>query len=751
VPSIKHNQEWLDSAVSQSIIDLNVVSLQDFEPYDRILYGISPSDRRNDGRIRDRLLKRYQHLEKGGWWVSGKDVLTGEDSQWGQFKPNTPYRYKERNVKGFGFNQYKNKLIKYEAPKNVPTEIIALKVSFLDSWNIIKNQNEAGKNAWIERIQKNWKTITKELQKACQTRKYDQIDRLLQSVQNQSKYNPEQSGNTDTRGVEGLSKIEDRGFWSWFVKTPQVPVILTEGGKKAGAIIHANHVAVALPGIHSGYRQPKDEWGNKIGSPHLIPQLELLARGGREITFCFDNDSKPTAIKNVRHAIVKTGTLLQLKGASVSVVATWDGSEKGVDDLIVARGVEYFHSLYQTRTSLSDFKLSALLDISKYQPLLVNQRYLEENLVPPEDAQIIGIKSPKNTGKTEWLSRIVRQLLFKGKPVLIITHRIQLAKALCARFGIDHIEEIKNSQIKGVLGYGLCIDSLHPNSQARFNPEDWSEAIVILDECEQVIWHMLDSSTCQLNRVAIIENFQRLLKTVIDTGGKIYLSDSDLSCIAIDYVQKLISCPLKTWVVENVYNKSNATQKRLLFGYSGGDPRELIAALVKAIERGEKALVHSTGQKAKSRWGSINLESYLGQKFPHLKILRIDGESVSDPKHPAYGCMANLNMILSNYDIAIASPVIETGISIDLKGHFDAVWAIAPALGQMTTLILPYVNISMMELFLQQVSTDFEDYFIIMQVDQASWHISDKLNIPDNIRLIPQTPRSPELNPVEHL
>ncbi len=86
-----------------------------------------------------------------------------------------------------------------------------------------------------------------------------------------------------------------------------------------------------------------------------------------------------------------------------------------------------------------------------------------------------------------------------------------------------------------------------------------------------------------------------------------------------------------------------------------------------------------------------------------------------------------------------------------VRDYVYAYAAIAPALGQMTTLVLPFVNITMMELFLQQVSTDFADYFIIMQVDRASWHISDKLNLPDNIRLIPQTPRSPELNPVEHL
>jgi hypothetical protein len=698
----KHNQEWLDSAVSQSIIDLNVSSLSGFDPYDRILYGISRSDRRNDGRIRDKLLKRYQNLEEGGWWVSGKNLFTGDDSIWGQFKPDIPYSY-----------QGKNKDIKYEAPKSVPTEIIALRVSYLETWNIVKSQNKAAKNAWINRIQKTfgeegWSVVReksmgglgssttrrlsqsrqarstdsrestedrflRELREACEGKQYRKIDRLLRVLRNRAKYSREQSRSTDQGGVEKLGKIEDRGFWLWLVKTPEITVVITEGAKKAGAVITANHVAIALPGIYNGYRQPKDEWNQKIGQPKLIPQLELLARGGREIIFCFDHDTKPETVKNVRTAIAKTGNLLQLKGAVVTVIS-WQDSEKGIDDLIVKRGVNYFRSLYQKRISLADFKLLASLDIAKYQPLIVNQRYLSDRLIPSKQAQLVGIKSPKNTGKTEWLSRMVALLLFMGKPVLVITHRIQLAKALCTRFGIDHIEEVKISQTKGILGYGLCIDSLHPNSQAHFNPENWSEAVVILDEAEQVIWHMLNSSTCQDNRVEIIENFQKLLNTVISSGGQIFLSDADLSAIALDYVSDLIDAPVKTWVAHNIYQSQT---KRQLYSYTGNDPRDLIAALVKAIEQGDKPLVHTTGQKIKSKWGSINLESYLKHLFPYLRILRIDRDSVSDPQHPAYGCMGNLDEIIKVYDVVIASPVIETGISIDLKGHFDSVWAIA--------------------------------------------------------------------------
>jgi transposase len=73
------------------------------------------------------------------------------------------------------------------------------------------------------------------------------------------------------------------------------------------------------------------------------------------------------------------------------------------------------------------------------------------------------------------------------------------------------------------------------------------------------------------------------------------------------------------------------------------------------------------------------------------------------------------------------------------------------ALGKITSLILPYANTEMMNLFLQEVAQDFKGFFVIMLVDQAGWHTSKKLIIPDNVRLIPQPPHSPELNPAEHV
>jgi hypothetical protein len=69
----------------------------------------------------------------------------------------------------------------------------------------------------------------------------------------------------------------------------------------------------------------------------------------------------------------------------------------------------------------------------------------------------------------------------------------------------------------------------------------------------------------------------------------------------------------------------------------------------------------------------------------------------------------------------------------------------------MTSLILPYANTGMMNLFLQEVAEDFKEYFVIMLIDRAFWHTSLRLQIPENIRLLPQPPYSPELNPAEHI
>jgi hypothetical protein len=126
------------------------------------------------------------------------------------------------------------------------------------------------------------------------------------------------------------------------------------------------------------------------------------------------------------------------------------------------------------------------------------------------------------------------------------------------------------------------------------------------------------------------------------------------------------------FVIVNNYRDSAGN----CYNYSGSNPKNLIAALDKAISKGGHHLLCCSAQKAKSKWGTQALEERFRRKFPHLRILQIDSESVADPSHAAFGCIAHLNEILTQYDLVIASPSLETGVSIDIRGHFDGVWGI---------------------------------------------------------------------------
>ncbi len=86
-----------------------------------------------------------------------------------------------------------------------------------------------------------------------------------------------------------------------------------------------------------------------------------------------------------------------------------------------------------------------------------------------------------------------------------------------------------------------------------------------------------------------------------------------------------------------------------------------------------------------------------------------------------------------------------------VRQSFYAYCAVVPELGKISSLILPFGNTEMMNIFLENVSNEFSDNEIIMQVDGAGWHRSKTLNIPDNIYFIMQPPYSPEVNPTEHL
>jgi len=451
------------------------------------------------------------------------------------------------------------------------------------------------------------------------------------------------------------------GFRSWLIRHPEVSLIVCEGAKKASCLLSLGYAAIALPGIFNGYRKETQS---------LIQDLQELARPGRCIYICFDHDLKPKTVENVNLATQKLGKLFTRSGCQVRVIRL-PGPEKGVDDFVVAQGEAAFAALYDSAVELDYWANSRLWELTFIPSLTLNQRYLGELPFPQEGFAFI--KSPKGTGKTQALQPLIREATRSGRRVLLVTHRIQLGRAICSAIGIDWIEERHTSETLGIFGFGLCIDSLHPESQARFNPQDWRGAIVIFDELEQILWHALNSSTCYEKRAVILENLKELIQTVHDTGGLIIGQDADLSDVSIRYLLGLVETPVEPWLCVNNWRPEQGWDVAY---YDTPDPTPLIAQLDTILEQGGRVFLCVDSQKVRSRWGTINLERYYQNRKPHLRILRIDSETVADPNHPAYGVVDRLNEVARDYGLIIASPTIGTGVDLSLKGHFSAVGGI---------------------------------------------------------------------------
>ena len=77
--------------------------------------------------------------------------------------------------------------------------------------------------------------------------------------------------------------------------------------------------------------------------------------------------------------------------------------------------------------------------------------------------------------------------------------------------------------------------------------------------------------------------------------------------------------------------------------------------------------------------------------------------------------------------------------------------AICPKAGKAAGLVLPHGNTAAMGLQLAEISAAVAPgAHAVLLLDQAGWHLSDRLEVPPNITLIPLPPKCPELNPVEN-
>ena len=406
------------------------------------------------------------------------------------------------------------------APSGKPNSAIPFWIRRKTNPGSTKHQSELALNPYLPPIPySTWQII-------CDRHQLPYPEELQQWLQ--------QSHTPDSADQSTHSAIA-KGFWTWVEHNPSLSLTLTEGGKKALCLLSLGEVAIALYGVHGGYRT-KDSLGHRI-PPQLIPELAPFITEGRPVTLAFDQDAKPETIQKVNAAQRKFGTLLQQAGAEVRV-ATWNSEDgKGVDDLVVNNGPQAWDTAHTEALSLHHWQIAQRLNqqLTYTANLELDCPDLSEidlNLIPTEG--IIAIASPKGTGKT----KLISQQIIQSEKVLLASHRIALARHLGHRLELDYrgdLDRVGGQFITGsayTLRVGFCVDSL-----LAINPAQFQGCDLVIDEIVQVIRHLLTSSTCNHNgkRPALLARFQ----DIIQAAKRIIVADADLDDATLDYLLKL--------------------------------------------------------------------------------------------------------------------------------------------------------------------------------------------------------------------
>jgi hypothetical protein len=569
-------QELESSAIAPDIIARHFRTLGP-EAWEYLFNGEFPnSERRNDGRLRNKWMRNYAHLDNGGWWCSGYDPLTGGDMDWGTFKPNTPRQVQDGD---------RTKTIKYEHPPKQRTRAFFL--------------------------------------------------------------------HTAT-------------YWERVKADPSIPIVITEGAKKAAAVQSQDIPAIGLPGIFSGYRS-KDAHGNPI-EPVLIPELEAFAQPGREFVFFFDQDAKPKTRRAVATAIANTGRLLMAQGCKVKV-ATWQASQgKGVDDLIATKGAGEFDAAVQAAAPFALYRARRAVHhpLGLHRPdMVVNVPCL--SAIAPESIPSHGtivIDSPMGTGKT----KLIGALLDADPNIGAIApgNTIGLQRGLSHRLGMAYIDDCDSAAGRLIVppGFplhrvGLCWDSTFKIPLGDFPAGSYN---LIFDEIDQGLRHLLRGATCGKDgkRPGLMQRAVQLIRG----ARRVICASATLSRWDIDLIASLRG--EVPWILKNTYQRDRFPVTLHTGGDRSDDQGAVLQRVQTALMAGKRVMMMTdtrTDAKALEVWArSLGIES----------ALSFHADNSGDDEQRRFAANPDQYLAARPVQFLVASPSLTSGVSIT-GDHFDLV------------------------------------------------------------------------------
>lgn len=600
------------SAIHPDLIERNFFHLEGFQPYE-YLFISDKIPRNNNGRVNSNTLKKYEHVEDGGIWIAGLDPKENWlPMEWGRFKPKSPR-----------LDWQFDKPVKYESPPKTPNRV-----------------------TYFDLSDNNWDCVT--LRHGI--KRYHSP--LALRLQDRSKQNC---------------------FWEWVQSHPEIPIILTEGEKKAACLLSLGFVAIALPGIWNG------RVGQKGIDERLHPDLMPMAQPGRKFIILFDHETKKKSRWSVYQATIRTAKVIQETGCTCKV-AVLPGPEKGVDDFVVNRGKDasvLLTAVINDALPLIDYTQRYRpfdRGLSKYEPnITINVQYLSEIVSLPESGLVV-LASDMGTGKTQ----LMRKWRDEHPDCRFLNngHRVNLLKNLASRLETEIYSAMTNANLVKANALSITIDSLY-----KLNTNSLTYGCVFIDEACQYLTHLLHSKTCASHRAEILE----VLEYIVFQAPLMVIADAHMDDITVDFFRAMRPEGEVPFIIKNEWKNEG----RDVHWYEGKDSSALVTQISTALRAGQKIMVVSDSKRfIKKLELMLNVQVEIkdsstttGPQTP-LRVWSVHSENSGSKENVAF--IKDITNTVKELDVLLASPSLGTGVDIP-DYHFDMIFGVFHAVSQTAT------------------------------------------------------------------
>jgi Domain of unknown function (DUF3854) len=470
-------------------------------------------------------------------------------------------------------------------------------------------------------------------------------------------------------------RSEADSFWDWVAAHPEIPIVLTEGGKKSLAALSQGYVTIALYGINAGVSKYETIGRDRLRrlKPELIPDLQRFAVEGRRFILAFDQDAKPQTRYKVEGALADLSWHLEQAGAIVAI-ASWDGEAdrcKGLDDLIVNAGVEAWHSAYNQAVPANEWRIGRQLAAAvKRQPdLKIADREFGEVVEQLPKSGIVALWGGKGTGKSKAIG-----LLSRSEKWLAMVPLQSLGRSTAESLGgvfINDGDQMRCSssdhRSTQVLKDGQPVDGVAVCYPSMMKLVGVESDVLILDETTAGLEFLLSSPLTNQGgiRPLLLREFERRVRM----ARLVILADADLNEDVIRYIELIRG--ERSFLVRSDRQPLNYTAHLI-----DGTRNQAIGMFLQQLEEAPSEKILWLNSDVKAIVDQLDL--MLSQQ--NIKCLKITSDTSGGELEQEF--LTSKGKILprltaQNIRVILSSPSVTQGFSVEHHTEsIDSVWGI---------------------------------------------------------------------------